>query len=682
MAGIPRRNTLLALLLVLGLVAAACSSDAADESAAASDDTTTTTEAQAAVDDDTTTTTVEAETTTSAAPAQPAPELEAANCEFPEPEGISTDCGWIEVPQHWDDPTDPDTIRLHVATFTSELTPADADPVVYLEGGPGGDTFGLVELTFLDRWGTLVDEHPIVLFSQRGAALTTVDLECEEVVDTSIQILEQQPDIDAELIEINNAFQACADRVIAEGADVSAYNSVASANDADAIREALGYETWNVLGISYGTRLGQELVRQHPDGVRALILDSVQPTDPAFGSLASVAQTFEGAAEQLFAGCAADEACASTYPDLEDRLRAIITQAGVDPFELQAADQLTGEFYDVIVDDTRLAAAVFQSLYSPEAFSALPEMVAELEQGETAILATLMGLNITNAPFISNGMYASVMCHDFLAELTPPEAFEAGLSGDALFDEVFDNSGFEELRGMCVAFDTGSADPSVIEPVESDVPTLIMAGAYDPITPPSFAEVIAPGFSNGQLAILPHAGHGVVGTDCGMAIAIDFFADPSAEADQSCIPSSATPLWVPASLDGVAFEPFSDPLVGVSGVIPEGWLDQGFGVSVRNDGNIAHQSVLIQQVAPVPTTQLLALLGSQFEAEPIEAGSITVAGRDWTIYESDSPLGSIRFWIHEASPLTFLVGAIGPESDVDDMAEHVIPTVLAEIQNG
>ena len=73
---------------------------------------------------------------------------------------------------------------------------------------------------------------------------------------------------------------ACADRLQAEGADLGAYNSVASANDVDAIRAALGHDQWNVLGISYGTRLGQEVVRNHPDGVRALVLDSVQPTDP------------------------------------------------------------------------------------------------------------------------------------------------------------------------------------------------------------------------------------------------------------------------------------------------------------------------------------------------------------------------------------------------------------------
>ena len=680
----PRRFTKVALLVLLALVAAACSSSAesATTEPIAEEDSTTTTTVEPAIDQSTATAaddtepddTEPDETEPDVAPVS---EFEAGRCEFDPPADVNVECGWITVPQHWDDPADPDTIRLHVATFTNNDTPADAMPVVYLEGGPGGDSFGLVSLTF-EPFAPILDDRPLVMFTQRGSALSEIDLECEEVVEVSVQAIEAQPDIDAELAAELDALSACAERLISEGADLSAYHSVASAHDVDAVRAALGYDTWNVLGISYGTRLGQELARTHPEGVASLILDSVQPTDPRFGSLAARPTTFEGSLDQLFAGCEADAACAAENPNLEERVRALVAQADETPIELVALDQITGERYDAIIDGDRLTGSFFQAMYSPEVFAGLPDMVRELEEGTTSTLAVLIGLQITNAPLISTGMYAAVMCHDFLAELTPESAWDEGLTGDELFDGSlpFDSTQF------CNAFPTGSADASVIEPVESDLPTLILAGAYDPITPPSFAEVIEPGFSNSQYAVLPHVGHGVVLDDCGMGIARAFMADPTSQADTSCIETSVEPRWVPASLEGIGFEPFEEPLLGVTGVIPEGWDDQGFGISVRTETNIAHQAALIQQAGPIPPAQFLGLVGEQLGGEAVAAGTTEVAGRTWDVYDLEADGGSGTVYIHEDGGFTFLVVVIAPESDLDDLERYVVGPVLENLQQG
>ena len=541
--------------VALALFASACSSGDAELDQSATDAPTTTLEASDTVETaESTTTTAPPETSTAPEVVEFEAAFEAGDCEFTAPTDVTAECGWVEVPQQWDDPSDPDTIRLHVATFTNASTPPDATPVVYLVGGPGGDTFGLIDLTFVDQFGPIVDEHPMVLFTQRGSELSDVDLVCEEVIDLTVEVLGQVPDPAAELAQQTETLGECIQRLEGEGADLSAYHSVASANDVDAIRGALGHDQWNVLGISYGTRLGQELARTHPDGINALILDSVQPTDPALGSLAALPTTFSGSLDQLFAGCAANAECAAANPNLEERLRALVDQAEAEPFEVQAADQISGESIDAVVDGGRLLGAIFQAMYIPEAFAAMPEMVGQLEQGDTSTLASLIGLQVTNAPFISNGMYAAVMCHDFLAELTPVELFEAGRTGDAFFDDTF--AGPLQDVGFCDVVPTGSAAPAITEPVQSDVPTLIMSGAYDPITPPSFAEAIAPGFSNGQVAVLPHAGHGVTGDESGAALAIGFFASPTDTIDTACIETSTEPTWIPASLAGLDYEEF------------------------------------------------------------------------------------------------------------------------------
>jgi len=671
----------LILLLALALFSASCSSSGDDPSAEADATTTTldaeggesttTTEADTTIEEATATTETVAVDTSSA-------EFESGSCEFAEPPNVDTECGWITVPQHWNDPSDPDTIRLHVATFTTDETPTDAEPVIYLDGGPGSDTLGTLAFSFT-LFESILDQHPLVLFTQRGSAGSEVDLVCEEVIDLSVQILESVPDPEAETDQAIEAYTECVERLEGEGADLSAYHSVYSAHDVDAIRQALGYDQWNVLGISYGTRLGQELVRTHPEGVRSIVLDSVQPTDPNLGSLAAVAQTFDGSLDQLFAGCEANAECAAANPNLEERLRAVIAAADAEPFEFEAIDQLTAESYDVIVDDQRLLSTIFSAMYSQQQLSAIPEMIGQLEAGDDSTLATLVGLQLTNAPFISNGMYNAVMCHDFLSELTPESAWDAGDVGDPLFDELFTGTVERDSEAVCDLFPTGSAPPSIIEPVQSDVPTMIMSGAYDPITPPWFADAIAPGFSNGQVAVLPHAGHAAIAVDCGMEIALAFWSDPTSEADQSCIATSAEPIWIVESLEGVDFEPFSVALLGLTGVAPTGWTEQGPGVTVRNDANVAHQLVLLQQGAELPAEQFVGLLSQQLGGEAVPGGELEVAGRTWSINNVDSALGGIRIFTAEEDGFTFLVAAIGPEADIEDLQTHVLPTVFGEI---
>ena len=122
---------------------------------------------------------------------------------------------------------------------------------------------------------------------------------------------------------------------------------------------------------------------------------------------------------------------------------------------------------------------------------------------------------------------------------------------------------------LCQIFPTGSADASVAEPVESSIPTLLLAGAYDPITPSGFAEAVAPGFSAGQIVVLPHAGHGVITDDCGVEIALGFLDAPDNAVDTGCVAGSTQPPWFPASLEGTDFVPFEDSQLGVIGVFPD-----------------------------------------------------------------------------------------------------------------
>ena len=165
-----------------------------------------------------------------------------------------------------------------------------------------------------------------------------------------------------------------------------------------------------------------------------------------------------------------------------------------------------------------------------------------------------------------------------------------------------------------------------------------------------------------------------------MAIALDFLADPDSEADQSCIATSSEPIWVPTSLEGIGFEPFEEPMLGITGVLPEGWDDQGLGISVRSDSNLAHQTVVIQQAGPIPADQFIGLVAAQLGGEPIAAGTIDVGARTWDVYNLDGDAASTQAYLFEDGAFTFLVALIAQEDDLDEVASHIITPILENLQ--
>ena len=62
-------------------------------------------------------------------------------------------------------------------------------------------------------------------------------------------------------------------------ADLMAYNTASNAADINDLRLALGYDQVNLWGGSYGTRLALGVMRDYPEGLRSVVLDSVYPPD-------------------------------------------------------------------------------------------------------------------------------------------------------------------------------------------------------------------------------------------------------------------------------------------------------------------------------------------------------------------------------------------------------------------
>lgn len=545
------------------------------------------------------------------------------------PSGADATCHTVTVPEDWADTDNGRTVELPVVVFAAQGTAAD-DAVVYLEGGPGGNAVEALQFGFNSLVAPFNEARDFIVFDQRGAGLSDPVLDCPETDEATIEAYENALDIEGEEALFVDAISDCRSRLGDDGIDLTAYHSVYSAIDTEAIRQLLGYEPWNVLGISYGTRLGQTLMRMYPEGVRSIVLDSVVPVTADMTP--DFAPNAERAFEQLFVGCETNAACSAEFPTFREDYFDLVDEWDASPVDFEVTHLLNGETYEFKANGDNLINTTFSALYSPATFAILPQLVADAKQGDYSLLSDIVSLEISNAEFVSIGMLVSVRCHE-------EEPFEDASEIEAMApdDPYFARLAVDELTPICELWQAGEAAADEDQLVTSDIPTLLMAGEYDPITPPSGLPVIAEGLDTSWSFVFPHEGHGVAPSDCGATIVNAFFDDPGAEPDSSCLSETDPPAFTPV-LDGdITMVPFSFEQLGasVSGLRPEEWDDQGFGVYARYQTIADPTLIMMQPSAGVPNGFVIEFLvdALSWPGTPEQTQEFASGAGSWEIYE-------------------------------------------------
>ena len=175
-----------------------------------------------------------------------------------------------------------------------------------------------------------------------------------------------------------DAYQQCRDRLVGQGIDLANFNTTAAAIDFELLRRLFGHEQWSLWGISYGTRLGLTIMRDHPDGVRAAVLDSVVPFEVDFFS--TIPENGLAAIDRLATACDS-EACSEDHGDFEANLIELTQRLNEDPVVVNATRPVTGETFPFRVDGEQLINMVFNQLYSTRALRSLPRQIARPDNG-------------------------------------------------------------------------------------------------------------------------------------------------------------------------------------------------------------------------------------------------------------------------------------------------------------
>lgn len=463
--------------------------------------------------------------------------FEAAPCPFAVaqgavPQGAKLECGFVIVPEDHAKPGG-STIRLAVVVLKSRRPDRRPDPVVLLSGGPGEKTVSNA-LAILQMLAATAPNRDIVVFDQRGVGLSEPALECPGWEQAQFDLLDEEDTVTS-LRSVFDALMGCRDRLVSEGHQLSAYNTVQSAADVDAIRIALGYGRVNLYAGSYGSLLGQAVARDHPDGIRSMVMWSVWPLEVSFFVGASTVTT--NAALRLLDACAADIACSSSYPDLKQVFFDVIDRLNAEPVAISVTNPLDGQSYDALLSGYGVFGNLVSFLYQTQMIPLLPQAIYDVYNDDYDLMAQLQGQILALTGALSRGMMYSVVCAEDLIGQTPQDLINSrqGLPPQFQFDldpQVAIDYG---VFGVCRNWPIEEAGAWVKEPLSSDVPTLILEGEFDPVTPSKYGRLVAEYLSNSFFFEFPGIGHNIILDHCARTIASAFLDDPARAPDTSCI---------------------------------------------------------------------------------------------------------------------------------------------------
>jgi len=565
--------------------------------------------------------------------AQSAATFEKGPCPFGVPEGQMVECGYVVVPEDHSSLAGP-TLRLAIAVFRDQSDEHLPDPVMFLAGGPGEKT--VHNAAILAQIFAPIHRHrDLIVFDQRGVGLSEPALECPESVQAGFGLLDE-PDLDIAARAAFDAVMACRDRLVSEGHNLSAYNTAQNAADVNAIRIALGYDRVNLYGGSYGSLLAQATMRDHPQGIRSVVIESVLPLEISF--FVDTSRTVPNAIMRLLDTCAADKACNSTYPNLQDVLFEVIDRLNAEPVSITLTNPRDGQSYEALLNGDAALGILRVVLYQTPLISAVPQAIYDVYNGDYGLMTRLASTRLAFLGAVSLGMQYSVMCTDDLIGRTPEELLDirATLPGQLVGSadpELIVDYGF---FAICENWPGKEADPSVKEPLISDIPTLLLSGEFDPVTPPEFGRLVAGYLSNSYFFELPGGGHtGESMTACALSITSAFVDDPTTAPDASCIAEMPGLVFdVPVKAAEAVLEPYTNKELGIRGVVPAGWSQVQPGIFAR--GNPAVDMAVLQVAVEdtMSPKELLAAMakGYGLAETPGSTGERQANDLTWSLY--------------------------------------------------
>jgi pimeloyl-ACP methyl ester carboxylesterase len=453
--------------------------------------------------------------------------LALAPCRLPGLDRVA-ECATLPVPLDRNAPEGP-KLELSVVVIRARGGEASAPPLLLLAGGPG-QAASTAYPPILALLPDVARTRDVVLVDQRGTG-RSAPIDCPDDEDELQDAFHPRG--------IERAARRCVGELGAVAGDLNHYDTPSAVADLEDVRIALGADSIDLYGSSYGSRLALAYARRHPARVRAMILDAVAP--PSLRIPLPLARDAQRAFDAMVARCQADPGCAQAFPD-PGRDFATVVERLAEPRKIPVQHPTTGAVEELTLSREAVALALRSLLYSPELTALMPLTLSQLVAGRwNGFVAQVAVLAAGIEEGMSMGLFLSVVCREDVPRIGDDEiepATEGTFLGRALIDE---------LRDACALWPVEPAPPADEPPLSVIFsPVLLASGEVDPVTPPPWAEEVAAALPHGRHLVVPGAAHGTAIRSCMPELLWRFLEAPAEVQglDANCLRDEAPRFFV------------------------------------------------------------------------------------------------------------------------------------------
>ena len=393
----------------------------------------------------------------------------------------------MAVPENPDDAATDRTVAFPVVKFAAQTDAPAANPILTLGGGGPGAAEGLdADPSYVWRFYAGMARaagRDLYVLDPRGVGMAQPAFRCPDIVEDTRNIVARRQTAYQEVESLLASYRDCRTRLDASGFDLSHYNSRVVAQDVELLRNALSIDKWILYGYSYAARYALTIARDFPDSVEAMVLGG--PAFPGLPYTDLSAEIYNNAFEIAYSWCERAGSCFTA--SMRTRLSRLVLELDESPiviteFSTNIATEYGIERY--VLTGARLVDVLFSAFYDSEFFPLFADVISELEQGKTFLFEEALGIWAEH--YLDETFSDPILYSHYCAEEQPFAIYDLAFHEANLLRNYLKNPVLSYLhfsREICRIWRVKPAPSIEAELIETEIPTLFLQGALDPITP-------------------------------------------------------------------------------------------------------------------------------------------------------------------------------------------------------
>lgn len=426
------------------------------------------------------------------------------------------------------------TIQFPVYIFKSRNPNPKKDPIIYTVGGPGSSSMPSAPYM---KYYKYLDDRDFILVEQRGNYYAKPHLGCSEWAEVTYKVNTEKLNPKEANKLYTKAAKACRERLIEKNIDLNGYNTNEIAADINDLVKTLQIKKYNLLTISYSTKIAQVLMRDYPERIRSVVMDSTLPLEVSFDEESVTNLLYS--VNKLLDDCEKNTNCNKAFPNIKKRFLNYLIEKTNKPLVVKVKNP-NKDFMETFYLKGKDLITVFSEASTADVSNIPFEINKLLNNDLTSVKKQLSYLFEKPGNGSGKGMRLSVWCaeeYPFVSQLKVKEetnkyAIVKGLSPAVFTAEVCNIWGVKKVNDI------------ENKPIISNIPILLINGEYDETTPTKWATSMQQNLKNSFQLVFIGWKHTVTtnwNNQCAMQAANDFFNNPKVKPNPKCFKEIKSP---------------------------------------------------------------------------------------------------------------------------------------------